>query len=445
VRSTAWGLTAPCLLACCLMSVPPAAAQEPASVPATPPSVPATVPTVTDTPDDLGDLDQRIRDEVARQVAEQMAEKAKATEAARWTAGLNPRGGGAFLKSPDGKTLFRLYGYAQPTFTYTDEDNGASFEESDFRVRRARIDFTVDYDDRYKLFLEYDGAPSDGTALVEAWAQAAYIKGRHYVRAGKFITPFSTENTRSSRSLETVERYLALNAMFSLPGLDVQFGPMLWGHLDKAKKLTYFVGVWNGNASAGAGVVSGQRGNARDNNGDKEVQARLNFQATKELVVGAAFDASDEEPQTLTLASYSGGRFLALPVAGQRRGWNADAHWKRGRLSLETEWLSFDFEDSGLGLDGGYAQVAWWAKGSEDGGVQAVLRAESAALDGPPLQAIDGDTVQAVTLGANLWWGGHTRWQINAIGEHYDGRGNGSFRTGEGWRPTVLSQLQVKF
>ena len=37
-----------------------------------------------------------------------------------WTAGINPQGGGLFVKSPDGKALFRLYGYAQPTFTYTD-------------------------------------------------------------------------------------------------------------------------------------------------------------------------------------------------------------------------------------------------------------------------------------------------------------------------------------
>ncbi|HSN88460.1 MAG TPA: porin, partial [Thermoanaerobaculia bacterium] len=328
----------------------------------------------------------------------------------------------------------------------TDEDNGATFEETDFRVRRARVDFSADYDDRYRLFVELDGAPSDGTALVEAWVQAAYVKDRHYLRAGKFITPFSTENTRSSRALDTVERYLALNALFSLPALDVQFGPMLWGHLDKGKRFTYFLGVWNGNASAGAGVVSGQRGNARDNNGDKEVQGRLNAKWTDALTTGIAFDIDKEEAQTLTLASYSGARFLALPVSGDRRGVDLDAHWKRGRLSLDSEWLSFDFEDSGAELAGGYVQAAFWARGSEAaGGVQPVLRAEVAELSGDALAGIDGERIVAVTLGANVWFNGWTRWQVNVIGEDFDGRGNGSFRKGSGWRPTVLNQFQVKF
>ena len=386
--------------------------------------------------------DEAIRQKVKEEVERQLKER----EAQRWTAGINPQGGGVFVKSPDGKALFRLYGYAQPTFTYTDEDNGATFEETDFRVRRARIDLSADYDDRYKLFLEFDGAPSDGTALVEAWAQAAYVKDRHYLRAGKFITPFSTENTRSSRALDTVERFLALNAMFSLSALDVQFGPMLWGHLDKGKRFTYFAGVWNGNASAGAGVVSGQRGNARDNNGDKEIQGRLNAQWTDALTTGIAFDIDTEEAQTLTLASYSGARFIALPVSGDRRGVDLDAHWKRGRLSLDSEWLSFDFEDSGAELAGGYVQAAFWARGSEAaGGVQPVLRAEVAELSGDALAGIDGERIVAVTLGANVWFNGRTRWQVNVIGEDFDGRGNGSFRKGSGWRPTVLNQFQVKF
>jgi hypothetical protein len=413
-------LAAPCLLVLSLAAFP-AFAQE-----AAPPA-----------PEE-----EAIRKKIEEEVARQLKEK----EAQRWTAGINPRGGGVFVKSPDGKALFRLYGYAQPTFTYTDEDNGTSFEETDFRVRRARIDFSADYDDRYKLFLEYDGAASDGTALVEAWAQAAYVKDRHYLRVGKFITPFSTENTRSSRAMDTVERYLALNAMFSLPALDVQFGPMLWGHLDRGKRFTYWAGVWNGNASAGAGVVSGQRGNARDNNGDKEVQGRLDMKWTDALTTGVAFDLDTEEAQTLTLASYSGGRFIALPVQGDRRGMNLDAHWRRGRLSLDTEWLGFEFEDSSAKLLGGYVQAMVWARGNEgDGGVQPVLRAEIAELSGDALSAIDGERISAVTLGANVWFNGWTRWQINVIGEHFDGRGNGSFLAGSGWRPTVLNQFQVKF
>ena len=387
---------------------------------------------------DAAQIDDKVKAEVERQLKER--------EAKRWTAGINPQGGGVFVKSPDGQALFRLYGYAQPTFTYTDRDNGLTFEQTDFRVRRARLDFAADYQDRYKLFVELDAAPADGTALVEGYVQAAYVKDRHYLRFGKFITPFSTENLRSSRALDTVERYLALNAAFSLPALDVQFGPMLWGYLDPGKKVTYYVGVWNGNSSAGAAVVGGQRGNARDNNGAKEVQGRLNVKWTDELTTGAAFDTDREEEQTLTLASYSGGKFIGLTVHGQRRGYDLDAHWKRGRLSLDSEWLGFDFRDSAARLGGGYGQVAFWARGSEaNGGVQPLVRAEVARLSGNALSPIDGREITAVTAGANVWFNGWTRWQIDLIGEHFDGRGNGAFKSGSGWRPTVLNQLQIKF
>ncbi len=383
-------------------------------------------------------IDAKVKAEVERQLKER--------EKHQWTAGINPQGGGVYVKSPDGQALFRLYGYAQPTFTYTDKANGLAFRQTDFRVRRARLDFAADYDERYKLFVELDAAPTDGTALVEAYVQAAYVKDRHYLRFGKFITPFSTENLRSSRALDTVERYLALNAAFSLPALDVQFGPMLWGYLDRGKKVSYYVGVWNGNSSAGAAVVSGQRGNARDNNGAKEVQGRLNVKWTDALTTGAAFDADREEEQTLTLASYSGGRFIGLNVRGQRRGYDLDAHWKRGRLSLDSEWLGFDFRDSATKLAGGYVQGAFWARGDEaKGGVQPLLRAEVAMLSGDALRPVDGRRITAVTAGANVWFNGWTRWQINVIGEHFDGRGNGPFTSGSGWRPTVLNQLQIKF
>jgi len=367
-------------------------------------------------------------------------------ESRRWTSGVNAQGGGAYVKSPDGKVYFRLYGYAQPQATWTDRGNNQAFGSADFRVRRARIDFSVDYDDRFKLFLEYDGSPADGTSLVEAWTQASFVKGRHFIRFGKYITPFSTENLRSSRALETVERYIALNAMFGLPGLDVQFGPMLWGHVDSGKKLTYYAGVWNGNASAGAAASGGQRGNSRDNNIEKEIQARLDYQAAKFLRVGVALDVDEEEPQLLAIPSYSGARFVSVAVDGKRRGVNVDAHWKHGSISVDSEWLRMEFEDTDVELHGGYGQIACWVKGTEaKGGSQAVLRAEYAELEGAAVASIDGDTIVAVTGGANVWFNGWTRLQVNLIGERTNGRGNGALTEGSTWRPTLLSQFQVKF
>lgn len=90
------------------------------------------------------------------------------------------------------------------------------------------------------------------------------------------------------------------------------------------------------------------------------------------------------------------------------------------------------------------------ARGSEaEGGFQPLIRAEIAELSHAgreeAVQALDGSRIEAVTLGVNIWPEGRVRWQINLIGEHFDGRGNGSFLAGSGWRPTALAQLQIKF
>jgi phosphate-selective porin len=412
---------------------------------------PTPTPTPTSAPPSAGENpspgspdEARIRSEVERQM--------KAIEARRWTVGLNANGGGAFVRSPDGKAYFRLYGYAQPIFTLTDATNLQAFGTTDFRIRRARLDFAFDYDDVWKLFIEIDGqASGGGTGLVEGYAQAAWVRGRHYVRFGKFISPFSTENLRSSRALDTVERYIALNTMFGLPALDVQFGPMLWGYADAAHKLTYFAGVFNGNASAATTTVNGYGGNARDNNKQKEVQARVNFQPVKSVTVGAAFDYSQELDQNLQISSYSGAKFIAVGVRGKRRGYDLDAHWKKDRCSLDAEWLHVDFPDNPnnahreVKLHGGYAQAGYWVAGSEARGLQGILRGEYAELEGAAVETGRGRTMTAGTLGANIWFNGWTRLQIDAIGEHVNGNGNGAYTGGSKWRPTLLTELQVKF
>jgi hypothetical protein len=390
------------------------------------------------------EMEELIRAEVAKQVKQLQAEE--------WDVGLNPKGGGAFIRSPDSKTYFRLYGYAQPLFTLTDKGNRLPFKSTDFRIRRARIDFMVDYDDIWKLFIEIDAqASGGGTSLIEGYGQAAYIKGQHYVRFGKYITPFSTENLRSSRSLDTIERYIALNTLFGLPGLDVQFGAMLFGNFDPEKRLTYYVGAFNGNASAASNTVNGQGGNARDNNSAKDLQARIDYQLTKELRIGAAVDFDKELDQTLAISSLSGARLVAVPVRGERRGVNVDAHWKRERASIDAEFLSFDFPDNPnnanreVELTGGYAQYGYWLTGSDAGGVQALVRGEFAEFSGDAVDAIDGDRLVALTVGANIWFNGATRLQINAIGEYANGNGNGAFSGGSRLRPTLLTELQIKF
>ncbi|MCA1580399.1 MAG: OprO/OprP family phosphate-selective porin [Acidobacteria bacterium] len=411
----------------------------------TPPPTPTPTPAPGgENPSPAAPDDAKMRAEVERQM--------KLMEAKRWIVGLSPNGGGAYIKSPDGKVYFRLYGYAQPIFTLTDASNAQAFGTTDFRIRRARLDFSVDYDDIWKLFLEIDGqASGGGTGLVEGYVQSSYVKGRHYLRFGKYISPFSTENLRSSRALDTVERFIAVNTMFGLPGLDVQFGPMAWGYVDAGHKLTYYAGVFNGNASAAVSTVNGYGGNARDNNKQKEFQTRLNFQPVKELTIGGAFDYDQELDQNLQLTSYSGAKLIAVTVRGKRRGYDADLHWKKEKCSFDAEWLHVDFPDNpnnahrDVKLHGGYAQAGYWVTGSEAKGVQGILRGEYAELEGAAVETVRGRTITAVTAGANIWFNGWTRLQIDAIEEHVNGNGNGAYTGGSKWRPTLLTELQVKF
>jgi hypothetical protein len=429
-----WRTLASCLAVCTLLALSPMsltfAQTEAVAIERT-----ATAPT----PDEI---EARIRIEVARQLA--------LAEENRWQTGITPNGGGAFIQSPDRKTTLRLYGYAQSVLTVTDSSNRLPIGESDFRITRTRLDFLFDVD-RYRLFIELEGASNPGAALVEAYGQAAYVRDRHYIRFGKYVSPFSTENLRTSRGIPLVQRFIALNSLFALPAVDTQFGPMFFGSFGAKERLKYQVGIFNGNASAGAQTINGFGGNARDNNSSKEVQVRLDYKVNDELTIGTALDIDREPAQMLQLASLSGAGLLAVPVRGKRLGMDMDAHWSRGRVALDTEWLMAKFPDNPnnqnreVSLRGGYMQYSQWLSGSESGGVQGLIRAETAELTGAGVAGINGDRISALTLGTNIWFHGSTRLQLNAIGEYVNGSGNLALRGGSRLRPTLLAELQVKF
>ena len=399
----------------------------------------------------------------------------------QWQVGMNPNGGGFFLKSPDDNFRLRLFGYAQAQVTLTDGANGFAFDNFDTRIRRARLDWIADFYKRYELFIEIDAAPLGGTTLVEARLNSKIIDDKLQLRLGKFTTPFSFENFRSSRAIDTIERYIALNTMFSIPALDVQTGGMFWGNIplgpereyiqrDASLKppyppgvtqdtlgklggvpkkfkpqLTYYLGLWNGNASASNENPGGFGGNSRDNNEDKEMQAKLVWQPHQHWTLGSGYDYNTSEPgETLVLGSLSGAPYIRTPVGGTRHGGEVDFLYEPGRFSLRGEGMYFSFEGSDLSLGGGFLQAAYFVTGDAGGGVQPVIRIEHAELGGNAIAAIDGESISAVTLGLNWFLNGNVRFQFNYIGEYFDGAGNANIGD-ESYRSTVLSQLQIKF
>jgi len=351
--------------------------------------------------------------------------------------GIVPGGGGAFIQSEH--LRLRLLGYAQFVASAFDGSLDRADEHGDFSMRRARVDFLLDAYEDYQLLIELDGA-SDGTALIEARFNWKILDERLQLRAGKFTSPFSAENFRSSRAIDTVERFIALNSLFLLPALDTQFGAMLHGQA--SPQWGYYLGVFNGNGKASA--------NLSDDNGEKEVVAKLTWAPSDELDLGLAVDISHEEEQELALADLGFTRYVGVDIAGTRVGIGGDLHYRAGPLDVRAEGLWFQFEDlagEDVDLIGGFVQAAWWFRGDSSGGLQGLLRAETAAIDAEEIDASDqGDTLSALTLGLNWFPNGNTRFQLNAIAQHFDGASQRlGFDDDDRIVPMALAEWQIKF
>lgn len=388
---------------------------------------------------------------LTREVSALKSETRPADSLSSVAAGFHPGGGGFYIQGEQAK--LRLLGYAQAVGSFSD---GSLGRNEDFSVRRARINFLADFFEDYQLFIELDGAPSARTALVEARLNWRIRDDALQLRAGKFTSQFSRENARSSRSIDTIERFMALNSMFLLPGLDSQFGLMAHGRVLEERSLGWSLGVYNGNGSANA--------NVRDDNSSKEVQAKVDYDFTPNLNAGLAFDYSREEEQTLSLADLAFNRFVSVPVTGDRYGVGGDVFWENGPLSLRSEWLYFQFDsdiESDVSLWGGFVQPAWFLTGHRSGGLQLLVRGEVAVLDAsqqrrdtssvdgaPPFEVVQftgGDTLYAVTLGANWFVNPNVELKINGIFSYFDGASEERGFAGSRWNQMLLTQLQFKF
>ncbi len=372
------------------------------------------------------------QENIQQEVARQMAEKDKNS----WKFGVRPNGGGFFAHSPDEKIQFRLLGYAQAVGTVVNEDFINSFGSGDVRVRRARVGWYFLLDKKYELFVEYDGVPLTGN-LVEARVDLSLKGDDLRVRAGKMVVPLSEEGWRSSRNYDTIERFIALNSTYVLPAEDTQIGVMLHGQILKDNKLTWYAGMWNGNASA--------IDNPRDSNDDKEFQVKATYKFSPTFRAGAGLGITREEGQTLRLSSLTGTRFAEFPVLGDRLGQDADFLWEKGRNSFRGEVLRFDFADSDTELVGGFLQFAHFMRGDYNGGFQPIVRIERTEVNrdaGPSHQR--ETAINALTAGFNWYLHNNVRIQVNGLAEDFN-RASDRAVTGDGFKLSFLSELQIRF
>jgi phosphate-selective porin len=381
------------------------------------------------------------------------ASAAIAQESSPWKTDYKAGGGGIFWTSPDENIKIQLQGFAQAVQKFYISDFYRK-QRPDypvaFSVRRARLSFGATFFKDHTLYVEYDGAPTtnatpgseSGFGMVEAHTTHRLLEDYLVLRMGKFILPFSAENYRSSRSSDTVERFMVVSSLFSLPALDSQYGVMAMGKALNNNSLAWYLAAVNGNAKASA--------NTAETNNDKEYTVRINYDlyndtaAQRQLTVGAAYDNANELPQTLKLSDHVGGEYNRVAVRGARNGYDADILFVHGPLSVRAEYLHARWNNAPgtPSIYGGMLQTGYFLNGSDKGGFQLLVRGESARLGGP-ITTSKANQLSAATVGWQWFLNANVRHQFNVIATSPCG-GAGVYadnKTGF----AALSQMQIKF
>lgn len=346
-------------------------------------------------------------------------------------------GAGVQWKSEDDLARFRILGYIQATQNFNSHYDDANPSNA-FFVRRARLDFDFDYMDKYQIFFELD-ARGSRTEMVLAQLDIKY-SGPHTVTVGKYITPFSPADYRTSRGLSTIERYSALNSLFLLPTIDTQYGIMLFA---KTETYEYYLSVSNGNGAASQ--------NIRENNSAKDFQARYVYNFTSEFKLGASFNYAIERSQNLRLLDHQFNSFNSLAITGKRYGFLGDFEYNRGPFLFRGEAFQFKFDEpisaqnQAEGFFGSYTELGYFLNGNVTDGFQLIGRYENASylnstVSGP-------DVLHSFLLGHNWYANGIFRLQTNIIYELANENSTlADVRlSGEKDAVLVMSMLQLKF
>jgi hypothetical protein len=330
-----------------------------------------------------------------------------------WSAGIRDGGGGFYLTAPDQSFHLNFVGYGQFVGSALSSEYSPSDRPDNpvgFQLRRARIATLATVARSYEFMFEIGtptyrvlpttafpqiaGAPGDtayagltgfpigqsvyglgpsDVGLVEARITAPIFEDALQIRAGKFIGPFSRENSRSSRSLDTIERSSFLNSVNTIPQLDTQVGVMLFGRALNGV-INYYFAVFNGNADSLKSPIGGS--------GFKEFQLKAVFQPHPSITFGFGYDTYNMGSTVISLVDHAFVPVVSGGLFGVRHGLEFDLDWQYEWFSLRTETDFFTFQDmSGnpigmRSLTGSYLQLGFQAWGDPSHGVQLIGRGE---------------------------------------------------------------------
>jgi phosphate-selective porin OprO/OprP len=257
--------------------------------------------------------------------------------------------GRPFLRSADGNMRFELGGRLQVDFDRAEDGArtlmGAQLG-SQFNVRRARLEVNGQFFQWIGLKIEADF--TDSQPLRDVYLDLKFFP-EFGLRGGQFKTPFSLEELTSDLFTDFVERSL-INEL--APSYDR--GVMGYGSVAQGI-VSYALGGFNG---------TGQ--NTSDNNGDKDVAARLvlvpfktfdnfwlkGFQIAGDLTWGNESSLPSAQGRTEARTPNRFTYFAAQPARGDRLRYGVDLAWMVGPAGVKFEYDVQTNERRGLGPGG---------------------------------------------------------------------------------------------
>ena len=221
-----------------------------------------------------------------------------------------------------------------------------------FRLRRARINLTGDFAEKFDFKVEGDFENSDGLSSSRTAFEATdiFINWHQFaeanIKVGQWKAPFGLEQITPDPSLIIIERSLPTGALTP----ERQIGVQVWGKPftnvwpEQKDLLTYYAGIFNGN---------GRNTSINDNNNFMYV-GRLELMPFKGKIFGQdsslklggdVLNSRDEKgtniSQTLNLLVNADGSLspFVLPGADERTAWSVDTWFNLGPFDLIGEYF----------------------------------------------------------------------------------------------------------
>ena len=382
---------------------------------------------------------------------------ARASSAAKteedWRVGVREGGGGFFLSAPDEKFHLSLLGYGQFAANAFLGQYESTVARSDvpasFSLRRARFDLIARVFRKFELLTEVGTPTLRGTTgvggsdvgIIESRVTGPIYEDALQFRLGKFVIPFSSENARSSRRLDSIERSLLLNSLIAAGYLDTQTGMLFFGRaLDGG--INYFFGVFNGNGQ--------NLDNPPDDNRFKEFHFKFSFRPVSSFAFGLAYQYGKENTRNFALLDHAFVPFATGQINGRHHGLAFDFDVTERRWSLRSEFLYYSFPELSSvtnrisAIYGANIHLGFFLSGSrEEGeGFEWIIRSEWARMVD---QSADAPDLVSAIVGWNWWFNPNMRYQFNYIIEAPDqATGLGPYVSAS-LKHVILNQFQIMF